>query len=70
MLTLPVCSLPYAALDLEIEAAVTRVFEQFGTVFVKIRRERVNGNLPYAFAQYIVSLARFPLQHILDMAVS
>ncbi|KAK3363688.1 hypothetical protein B0T25DRAFT_445633 [Lasiosphaeria hispida] len=48
-----VANLPYAALDLEIEAAVTRVFEQFGTVFVKIRRERVNGNLPYAFAQYI-----------------
>ncbi|KAK0729659.1 hypothetical protein B0H67DRAFT_547766 [Lasiosphaeris hirsuta] len=48
-----VANLPYAHLDMEIEAAVARVFQQYGTVFVKVRRERAHGNLPYAFAQYI-----------------
>ncbi|KAK4200273.1 hypothetical protein QBC40DRAFT_174275, partial [Triangularia verruculosa] len=36
--------------DVALEAAVTRAFSRFGTVFVKIRRDL--NNLPFAFAQY------------------
>ncbi|KAK3365425.1 hypothetical protein B0H63DRAFT_516351 [Podospora didyma] len=36
--------------DLALEAAVTREFGKFGTVFVKIKRD--NGNIPFAFCQY------------------
>jgi hypothetical protein len=52
-----VCSLPEGKDDRALEAAVTREFSRFGTVFVKIRREG-RGNvmgMPYAFAQYTVS---------------
>jgi hypothetical protein len=50
-------SLPESKDDRALEAAVTREFSKFGTVFVKIRREG-RGNvvgMPYAFAQYTVS---------------
>nr|CDN29963.1 Putative protein of unknown function [Podospora anserina]CDP24435.1 Putative protein of unknown function [Podospora anserina S mat+] len=36
--------------DVALEAAVTRAFSRFGTVFVKIRRD--HNNLPFAFVQY------------------
>ncbi|KAK4154876.1 hypothetical protein C8A00DRAFT_42421 [Chaetomidium leptoderma] len=49
-----VANLPESKDDRALEAAVTREFGQFGTVFVKIRREiKGNGNgMPYAFVQY------------------
>ncbi|KAH6855250.1 hypothetical protein B0I37DRAFT_423457 [Chaetomium sp. MPI-CAGE-AT-0009] len=49
-----VANLPESKDDLALEAAVTREFSQFGTVFVKIRREVKGGitGMPYAFAQY------------------
>lgn len=53
-------SLPESQEDRAIEAAVTREFSRFGTVFVKIRRE-ARGNIigmPYAFVQYTVSYPR------------
>ncbi len=55
-LTLKLNSLPEAKDDRALEAAVTRVFSQFGTVFVKIRREMkgTSNGMPYAFAQYTV----------------
>ncbi|KAK4040718.1 hypothetical protein C8A01DRAFT_15439 [Parachaetomium inaequale] len=49
-----VANLPESKDDRALEAAVTREFSKFGTVFVKIRREG-RGNIvgmPYAFAQY------------------
>ncbi|KAL2161181.1 hypothetical protein VTH06DRAFT_8400 [Thermothelomyces fergusii] len=49
-----VANLPESKDDRALEAAVTREFSRFGTVFVKIRRE-TKGNIagmPYAFAQY------------------
>ncbi|KAL2180757.1 uncharacterized protein P884DRAFT_191098 [Thermothelomyces heterothallicus CBS 202.75] len=49
-----VANLPESKDDRALEAAVTREFSRFGTVFVKIRRES-KGNvagMPYAFAQY------------------
>lgn len=36
-------------------AAVTREFSQFGTVFVKIRRDEKTGLMPFAFCQFTVS---------------
>jgi hypothetical protein len=50
-------SLPESKDDCALEAAITREFSNFGTVFVKIRREmKCNSNgMPYAFAQYTVS---------------
>ena len=56
-LTIEPDSLPESKDDRALEAAVTREFSKFGTVFVKIRREG-KGNIvgmPYAFAQYTVS---------------
>ncbi|EAQ89950.1 hypothetical protein CHGG_06569 [Chaetomium globosum CBS 148.51] len=49
-----VANLPESKDDRALEAAVTREFSQFGTVFVKIRREVKGGvaGMPYAFAQY------------------
>jgi hypothetical protein len=51
-------SLPEGKDDRALEAAVTREFGRFGTVFVKIRREGrgTSVGMPYAFAQYTVSL--------------
>ncbi|KAH6630155.1 hypothetical protein B0J18DRAFT_463040 [Chaetomium sp. MPI-SDFR-AT-0129] len=49
-----VANLPESQEDRAIEAAITREFSRFGTVFVKIRRE-ARGNIlgmPYAFVQY------------------
>ncbi|KAK4247833.1 hypothetical protein C7999DRAFT_14172 [Corynascus novoguineensis] len=49
-----VANLPESKDDRALEAAVTREFSRFGTVFVKIRREG-KGNvagMPYAFAQF------------------
>jgi hypothetical protein len=58
-LTIEHNSLPESKDDRALEAAVTREFSQFGTVFVKIRREVKGGvtGMPYAFAQYTVSLS-------------
>ncbi|KAL1837350.1 hypothetical protein VTJ49DRAFT_3961 [Mycothermus thermophilus] len=49
-----VANLPEAAEDRALEAAVTREFSRFGTVFVKIRREGRGHHIgmPYAFAQF------------------
>ncbi len=38
--------------ETELEAAVTRMFRRYGTVFVKIRRDP--KNMPYAFCQFTV----------------
>lgn len=60
-LTIGLGSLPESKDDRALEAAVTREFSRFGTVFVKIRRE-TKGNvagMPYAFAQYTVSARYF-----------
>lgn len=46
-------SLPEAASDGRLEAVVTNAFKQYGTVFVKIRRDK--KNMPFAFAQFMVS---------------
>lgn len=56
-LTIEPNSLPESKDDRALEAAITREFGQFGTVFVKIRREMKGGTtgMPYAFAQYTVS---------------
>ncbi|KAK4232317.1 hypothetical protein QBC38DRAFT_463773 [Podospora fimiseda] len=45
-----VANLPEPKDDLALEAAVTRIFSRFGTVFVKIRRDA--SHMPFAFAQY------------------
>ncbi|KAK3996960.1 hypothetical protein QBC44DRAFT_230697 [Cladorrhinum sp. PSN332] len=45
-----VANLPEPKDDLALEAAVTRAFSRFGTVFVKIRRDATH--MPFAFAQY------------------
>ncbi|KAI0020649.1 hypothetical protein F4780DRAFT_779330 [Xylariomycetidae sp. FL0641] len=45
-----VANLPDHKPDSALEAAVTRVFNQFGPVFVKIRRDQ--KNMPFAFCQY------------------
>lgn len=41
-------------------AAVTREFSQFGTVFVKIRRDEKTGLMPFAFCQFTVSFLSIP----------
>lgn len=46
-------SLPENKDDVALEAALTREFCNYGTVFVKIRRD--NHNMPFAFCQYTVS---------------
>lgn len=38
--------------DIALEAAITREFSKFGTVFVKIKRD--NKNIPFGFCQYTV----------------
>ncbi|KAK9777338.1 putative RRM domain-containing protein [Seiridium cardinale] len=45
-----VANLPESVDDLRLEAEVTRQFSDFGTVFVKIRRDA--RNMPFAFCQY------------------
>jgi hypothetical protein len=45
-------SLTQAESDDALEAEVTRVFSEFGTVFVKIRRDQ--RNMPFAFCQFTV----------------
>lgn len=40
--------------DAALEAEVTRVFSEFGTVFVKIRRDQ--RNMPFGFCQFTVCL--------------
>ncbi|MCJ1396270.1 hypothetical protein MMC18_009159 [Xylographa bjoerkii] len=45
-----VANLSSTRTDEQLEHSVTRVFEQFGRVYVKIRRD--NRGMPYAFAQY------------------
>ncbi|MCJ1386787.1 hypothetical protein MMC17_009914 [Xylographa soralifera] len=45
-----VANLSSTRTDEQLEYSVTRVFEQFGRVYVKIRRD--NRSMPYAFAQY------------------
>lgn len=52
-------------------AAVTREFSQFGTVFVKIRRDEKTGLMPFAFCQFTVSCfskpARAPLPFLTSL---
>lgn len=45
-------SLPSHFDDAKLELEVTKVFHAFGTVFVKIKRDR--NHIPFAFAQYTV----------------
>ena len=45
-------SLLQTATDHQLEQAVTASFSQFGTVYVKIRRD--GRGMPFAFAQYEV----------------
>lgn len=45
-------SLPEGKDDRTLEAALTREFSKYGTVFVKIRRD--SQNMPFAFCQYTV----------------
>ena len=52
-LTLRIYSLPEGKDDRALEAALTREFSKYGTVFVKIRRD--GHNMPFAFCQYTVS---------------
>ena len=42
--------------DEQLERSVNRVFERFGTVYVKIRRD--TRGMPYAFCQYEVTVHR------------
>lgn len=51
-------SLPESKEDRALEAAVTREFSRYGTVFVKIRRD--GNRMPFAFCQYTVSWQRAP----------
>ncbi|KAK3331076.1 hypothetical protein B0H66DRAFT_87851 [Apodospora peruviana] len=48
-----VANLPEPKDDRALEAAITREFSQYGTVFVKIRRD--HNNMPFAFCQYTVT---------------
>ena len=48
-----IISLPDHVRDSRLEAELTRVFSQYGIVFVKIRRD--SRNMPFAFCQYTVS---------------
>lgn len=52
-------SLPDHVRDSRLEAELTRVFSQYGIVFVKIRRD--SRNMPFAFCQYTVSHKRAEL---------
>ncbi|OTA58622.1 hypothetical protein K449DRAFT_397841 [Hypoxylon sp. EC38] len=45
-----VANLPDCVRDSRLEAELTRVFSQYGIVFVKIRRDQ--RNMPFAFCQY------------------
>lgn len=47
-----VANLPERLSDQTLEAAVTKIFSQFGTVFIKIKRDP--RNMPHAFCQYTV----------------
>lgn len=47
-------SLYQKADDEELEYEVTRVFSQFGVVYVKIKRDHRRG-MPHAFCQFTVS---------------
>jgi polyadenylate-binding protein len=49
-------SLPQPRDDQALEAAVTREFSKFGTVFVKIRRDM--NKMPFAFCQFTVRSLR------------
>lgn len=51
----PRTSLPEHKDDRALEAAVTREFSKYGTVFVKIRRD--GNHMPFAFCQFTVSLS-------------
>ncbi|KAI9795484.1 MAG: hypothetical protein M1833_007014 [Piccolia ochrophora] len=46
----PVLALASVRTDEQLENSVKQVFDQFGTVYVKIRRD--NRGMPYAFCQY------------------
>ncbi|KAL8302035.1 hypothetical protein RB593_000689 [Gaeumannomyces tritici] len=49
-----VANLPEPKEDRALEAAVTREFSKFGTVFIKIRRDP--HNMPFAFCQYTMAM--------------
>ena len=48
-------SLSQSETDEQLEHSVTEAFQQFGNVYVKIRRD--SRQMPFAFAQYTVSLS-------------
>ncbi|RYP33385.1 hypothetical protein DL767_004790 [Monosporascus sp. MG133] len=50
-----VANLPEGVKDARLEVEVTRAFSEFGTVFVKIRRDQ--KNMPFAFCQFTVGFA-------------
>lgn len=56
-------SLSHTRSDDELEVSVKTVFQTFGTVYVKIRRD--NKGMPFAFCQYEV---RWPLEHYASMS--
>ena len=63
-----IISLPDHVRDSRLEAELTRVFSQFGIVFVKIRRD--SRNMPFAFCQYTVSYRGVgPLLNLADVEI-
>lgn len=47
-------SLPQHIDDLTLRVSLTKHFAKFGTVFVKVKRDRIR-HMPMAFVQYTVS---------------
>ncbi|KAF5022308.1 hypothetical protein F66182_5637 [Fusarium sp. NRRL 66182] len=48
-----VANLPHAVDDLTLQSAITKVFGKFGTVWVKLKRDK--RHMPFAFVQYTES---------------
>lgn len=65
---LTLVSLPEPKDDQALEAAVTREFSKYGTVFVKIRRDL--HHMPFAFCQYTVWSLALSSQHALLTVLS
>jgi hypothetical protein len=57
-LTIRFNSLPEKEDDVKLEVEVTKVFSQYGTVFIKIRRD--HSRMPFAFCQYTVCWPQLP----------
>jgi len=60
------CSLSSLRTDEQLEYSVTRVFKEFGNVYVKIRRD--GKGMPFAFCQYEVSIGGLESPHIANAA--